>query len=150
MAYLCSQMSKIITFYPLWRWFISSSLQHQVSWVEIRWRIIDFFKVLHLHWGAPSCQSTVHVMTSVQHWAHSMFMFLTGSPPCLTHDEVWFRSSVFPFRLQKSPSFWYRLFFCPNMISDVCAKYCNPEIINKSQEDCKSVNLQRNYFLSMC
>lgn len=83
-------MSKIITSYLLWGWFIRSSLQHRVSWVGIRW-IIDFFffvfKVLHLHWGAPSCLSTVHVMTSVHQWAHSMFMFLTGSPPCLTQDD---------------------------------------------------------------
>lgn len=98
--------------------------------------------------GAPSCQFTVHAMTPAHQWAHSMFMFLTVSPPRLTHGQVWFRSSVFPFLLQTSPSSWYKL-FCPNMILDVCANYCN-YIINKSLEDCKSIHLQRNNFLSMC
>lgn len=148
MAYL---MSKIITSYLLWGWFIRSSLQHRVSWVGIRW-IIDFFffcfqsPTSALGGTILSVYSSCHdISTPV-----SSFHVHVSNRFSTMFDTRWFRSSVFPFLLQTSPSFWYKLFFCPNMISDVCTTYWSHDIINKSQEDCKSINLQRNNFLSTC
>lgn len=148
MAYLCSQTSKNISRYPLWRWFFRSSLQHRVSWVGIRWRIIDVFvfKVLHLHWGAPSCQSTVHDISrpvSLFHVHVSNRFSTTCDTRCLIqiiHFFLFFFKNLHSDTSCSSVQIWFQM-FVPNTVT---------EIINKSQEDCKSINLQINDFLSTC
>lgn len=44
-------------------------------------------------------------------------------------DTRWFRSSVFPFFLQTSPSFWYKLFFC-QIWFQMCAPHTGAMILS--------------------